>query len=530
MKFNKSPSIGSKTASHPDRVENEEGGIAFSTDPKTELTLRSLTWLVGEPKFYTPDAPDIAKETSDIEVLIKTVATEDPEYIMKLASYARNVMYLRSAPVFMLVEGSTLEGVKSYVRKWTPSIIKRADQLTETVALFITKHGQIGDKGKGSLPNSLKKGLADSFHRFDRYQLAKYDRDGEVKLKDVLRLVHPKPRDEYESETFKMVRDRTLPTPDTWEVVISGKGSTKENWERILPKMGFMAVLRNLRNLLKVGADIEPAVAMLTDPEEVKRSKQFPFRFYSAYRELDKVEEGDHFDKQRLMSAVETALETSVANLPQLGGRSFISVDHSGSMSSPISQRSTISMKDIGDVMGALAFRLSTASIVSAFGESFATINLRSGDTVLTNVQRIGGVDVGHSTNAWLTLKYLLDNKINVDRIMIFSDMQCYSTYGGNRFGSYSPAEEQDLNSQLVRYKRQINPNVITYSFDLTGYGTVQFPQDEKNVVLLTGWSDRVLEFMDKYENFSGTMMEDIENYDPSFKGIVPAKDEETLF
>jgi len=123
----------------------------------------------------------------------------DPEYIMKLASYARNEMYLRSAPMFMLVEGAQYDMVKPFIRKWVPHIIKRADELTEVIALFISKHGQIGSGGTASLPASLKKGIADSFHNFDAYQFAKYDRDGEVKLKDVLRLVHPKPKNDVQA-------------------------------------------------------------------------------------------------------------------------------------------------------------------------------------------------------------------------------------------------------------------------------------------------------------------------------------------
>jgi len=238
-KFNVKRTVGERLKDRPDATRNYEGGLAFEADPKTELALRFMTFLVSEPKFYT----DGEQDTDEIAELIERVAAEDPEFPLKLAAYARNEMYLRSAPVFALVESAQYDHCKPYIEKWTPSIIQRADELTEAIAAFINKHGEIGSRGKASLPNSLKRGLARAFYNFDRYNFAKYDRDGEVKLKDVLRLVHPKPRSEFESETFRMIRDRTLPVPVTWEVILSTKRNPetgevyetkKEAWEAVI--------------------------------------------------------------------------------------------------------------------------------------------------------------------------------------------------------------------------------------------------------------------------------------------------------
>jgi len=110
--------------------------------------------------------------------------------------------------------------------------------------------------------------------------------------------------------------------------------------------------------------------------------------------------------------------------------------------------------------------------------------------------------DVGHSTNAYLAIKYLNDNKIKVDRIVIFSDMQCYSTSGRN----------ESIYEELVKYKRNINPNVYTYSFDLASYGTLQIPDDESRVCTAGGFSDKVLSFIPKFEQDKIDMLEEIEN------------------
>ena len=512
-KFNVKPSIGSEVATHPDRTVNYEGGLAFKTDPKTELTLRALTYLVGEPKFYTPNADD---EMSTLRELIARVSESDPEYLMKLANYARNTMYLRSAPIFLLVESAQYNGVKPFIKTYTPTILKRADELTEVIAYFISKNGEIGASGKASLPNSLKNGIAESFHNFDTYQYAKYDRDGTVKLRDVLRLVHPKPRDEEESQRFKQIRDRSLPIAETWETVISNNGSNKESWESVIPKMGYMAKLRNLRNFLKHGVTLELVIRHLTNEKAVKYSRQFPFRFYSAYKIIENESEGDPFNRNTLLGAIEKALELSVNNLPKLGGRTFVTSDNSGSMESSISQRSTITYKDIANIMGALGHRISDQALASVFGTNFEVVQMNGSDSVMSNTAKmsVAGNRVGGSTNAFLSINYLLQKQISVDRILFFSDMQCYSTGGGNRWGYFSGRGES-LAEQLKTYKRTINPKVKLYSFDLTGYGSVQFPQDESNVVLLSGWSSRVLNFISKYEHFGTNLIQEINSYTP---------------
>jgi len=508
-KFNKKTSVGERVIRHPDITTNKEGGIAFRTDPKTDLTLRTLTFLVGEPKFYG----DPTDEINEFQGLIKQVAELDPEYLMKLASYARNEMYLRSAPLFLTVEGAQYKSVKEVMEPYIPTIIRRADELVEVIAYFISKHGEIGSRGKASLPNALKRGIAESFHNFEEYHFAKYDRDGDVKLKDVLKLVYPKPRDENESELFKRIRDRTLTTPETWETRISGKGSTKEAWESIIPKMGYMAKLRNLRNFLKVDVDITPVVEHLTNPKAVAKSKQFPFRFLSAYKVLQNEDVGDPFKRRKLTEAVAVALELSAGNIPRWGGTTFVTTDNSGSMENQISTKSTVKRIEVGNIMGAMAHKISDNAIASTFGVSFRVVNINPMDSILTNADKLIHTNVGHATNAWLALDHLIRNGINVDRILIFSDMQCYSTTG-NRYGYWSEPTES-LQAKLQLYKRQVNPNVRLYSFDLAGYGTTQFPQDEPNVVLLAGWSDKVLTFIRQYENFGKSMIDTIEQYNP---------------
>lgn len=172
------------------------------------------------------------------------------------------------------------------------------------------------------LSNPLRRALEEAMHKFNEYHFAKYKAtDKTVKMKDVLRIVHPKPRNKAESELFKRILEDNLKTPDTWEVYISTHGSTKETWETILPRMPIMATLRNLRNFCKVGADITPVLKKLRDEQTILKSKQFPFRFWSAYKALQAGMQGDeipakyHFKANELLDALNNAMEISVKNL-----------------------------------------------------------------------------------------------------------------------------------------------------------------------------------------------------------------------
>lgn len=500
-------------AGREDATRNKEGGIAFKVDPLMELYLRSATCLVGEPKFYDKTG----EGDKEIMNLIEKVSKIDGEFPLQLAAYCRNEMYLRSLPLLLLVDSCKYVESKKYVKDYAPAIIKRADELSETIACYKWRNGDIGDaQKKGMLCNPLKRGMGEAVHNFKEYHFAKYDRDGPVKLRDVFRIVHPKPTTEAESALYKKIVDRTLTPPETWEVVISTKGSTKENWESILPKMPFMARLRNLRNFLDKEVDITPVILeTLTNPEAVRKSKQFPYRFLSAYKEIE-----NHQSPQtgKLLSALSVAIELSVMNIPEMPGVTFVTCDNSGSMSQNVSEKSKMSLREVADLFGAMLNARFGNTITSVFGDTHAIVPLDKKNSIITNAQKMERTNVGCSTNAYLSIKWLLDNKKKVDRIVMFSDCQCYNAFDAERVRTYSTygsyRDDLSLTYALKEYKKRVNPNVVFYSIDLAGYGTSQFPQDEPNVVLLAGWSDKVLNFIPAYEEKT-TVIEKIRGVKP---------------
>src|SRR5215469_15637799 len=224
-------------------VRTHEGAVAQKVDAKSELRRTVLTCLLWEDTFYEK-GNHIAKR------LAALAAENKPEVVAALAREARDEMQLRHAPLFLVRELARRKGAGKLVADALETIIQRADELGEFVALYWKEKKQ-------PLSAGAKRGLARAFTKFDAYQLAKYNRDSVVKLRDVLFLCHAKPKDAEQAAVWKKLVENTLESPDTWEVALSAGKGKREVFERLLGegKLGGLAVLRNLRLMLAAGVE-----------------------------------------------------------------------------------------------------------------------------------------------------------------------------------------------------------------------------------------------------------------------------------
>lgn len=480
---------------------NYHSAKAFKMTPKTELIQRVITCYWNEPKFYEQGE---VTATAIIE-LIQKVAKTDPEFVLQLAKTIREPPYnMRTVSTVMWVEAGLNENIKqlrddegkSLIVKYAPSILKRADELTEALAYVIQQVGEIGSNGDGSIPAGIKKGIAKAFDNFDEYQFTKYRGTGDVKLKDVIKLVRPKPRKitlrgkvfskANRSKLYKNIIEDLLRNDTTGEAVISQGGRSKESYNKMLEqgnKTGYMWILRNLRNIMQTGADLETAIARITDEKAILNSRQHTYRFYSAYK---MIEAEHHQNGQEVMDALGQAMEVSCGNLPQLGGHTAVMVDASGSMGSTLSRESIIQCKDISALLGAVSHYISDKSTVIPYSSEAVHVQLSKNDSIITNMDKISNACYGGATNTWLTIQYLFDNKIKVDRIINFTDMQGYGI--------------ENIDDILNRYRKEINPDVWFYSVNLVGYGTCEINCRHPRNVELAGWSPQILNFISAME------------------------------
>ncbi len=309
-----------------------EGAPAFQNNTAVAGLRRTvMSCLLWENEFYE-SGETIAKRIERLSALI------DPSTLAHIALEARSKYHLRHVPLALLRElVKTGAGIPKLVANTIAATIQRPDELTEFLAIYWK------DK-KQPLTAQMKKGLARAFTKFDAYSLGKYNRDDKIKLRDVLFLSHGKPKDKDQEKTWDKLVNKTLESPDTWEVALSGGADKKETFTRLIKEdnLGYLALLRNLRNMDQSGVD-PTLVNEAIRARKRGADKVFPFRFVAAARAAPRFER-----------ALDAALLESLKAQRPLKGRTIILIDVSGSMDWKMSGKSDLSRMDAAATLGSM--------------------------------------------------------------------------------------------------------------------------------------------------------------------------------
>ncbi|WP_291208544.1 TROVE domain-containing protein [Dyadobacter sp.] len=482
-----------------------------------ELYTAVVTWSLND-SFYEKNDQRIMRIRSLVEQV-------DRVFVAKLAVYARHFMYMRSVPLVLLTELARVHKGDDLVAKTTAKVIARADEIMELLACYQLLNERKGVKKLNGLSKQLQKGLASAFNNFDAYQFGKYNRDNSaVKLRDALFLVHPKAKSAEQQVVFNKIATNQLDTAYTWETELSALGQVifaneteraaafRAKWEDLIDsgRLGYMALLRNLRNLLEVNISpvhIEKVCEILSSQKEVAKAKQFPFRYLSAYRELLKMKKpegkvsnrltqlfgSEPDNRERFIQALEKAILQSAEAISGFGrGTSvLLACDVSGSMQTPVSSMSSIMLYDVGLVLAMLLQSRCANVEVGMFGDTWKRIRV-SRNNILANVQQFYNRqgEVGYATNGYLVIKDLLQRKVVIDKVMLFTDGQLWNNAG-----------TENIRTLWVRYKRELAPNARLYLFDLQGYKQAPLQIMVNDVYLIAGWSDKIFGVLDALEN-----------------------------
>lgn len=391
-----------------ERLAGGSGALAARQSNVALLRRAVLANLLWEDVAYM-DGVSVANE---IKRLIPLCPAID---VYNIALEARLMQKLRHTPLFIAVEMCKYPEHKLFVKDLLPKIITRADMLTDFLSIYWK------DK-KCPIANQVKKGLELAFHNFNEYKLAKYDRDAAIKLRDVMFLVHAKPKNQYEQELFKKVADRTLTPPETWEVLLSRGEDKKATWTKLITekKIGGLAMLRNIANMQRAGVDrkiIQEGLANL------RSSMLLPLDFWKAARM------NPEFDRD-----IEDAMIEAYKNLPKLPGKTLFIVDVSGSMGSLTSGNSQFNRMDQACAMAILAAnQCEDYELVATAGNDGSRIQASEwirypkrgfvlAPQIMETRRRIGGGGIfTRQCLEWCKAKFS-DKKF--DRIIIFSDSQ----------------------------------------------------------------------------------------------------------
>ena len=433
-----------------------EGHVGSERDPKSELFLLAISNLVTEDTFYESGQDRDAR----FRELVHLVTAMDPEWMQRFLPWLRTEGLMRSGPVMAAAEYVAAGGPNG--RAVVASVLRRPDEPGEMLAYWHLVHGR-------HVPQPVKRGVADAAVRlFNESAALRYDgKDRKYRLGDVIELTHPKPKADWQSELFKYLLDRRH-NPDeiradltklpaiqargilnevapknrreylkvgqqvlnegmgSWEWLSSWLpgGMDATAWQYAIPNMGYMALLRNLRNFEEQGVNpvvLEGVARRIKD--EAAGSKQFPFRFYSAWQATGSTTFGP---------VLEAALDASLANVPSLPGSTLILIDVSGSMgygygawSHPRvagDTASKIQRWEQAALFGvALAKRAEHADVVLFNDRNWAIPVARVG-SVLRKVEEIKGY-VGGGTQLH---KAVNDHYSGQDRIVVITDEQAH--------------------------------------------------------------------------------------------------------
>ncbi|GAB4008441.1 TROVE domain-containing protein [Nocardioides ultimimeridianus] len=473
-----------------------EGAPGYARDAQGELFLLAVTSFVAEDTFYEAAAERDAR----LRGLVARVAVEDGDSVLGLVRWLRTGVNLRSVALVVAAEAVRARlaaGIDGGNRGIVDAALDRADEPGEFLAYWAGRYGR-------AFPKPVKRGVADAATRlYTERSLVKYDGQARgFRFADVLELTHPSPRDDRQSALFRHALDRrhdradaipdqlgvlqarqrllSLPveqrravlTQDeqalaaaamTWEQVAGWlQGPLDASaWEALIPSMGYMALLRNLRNFDEAGVSDEVAVrvaARLADPGEVSRSRQLPLRFLAAYRTAPSLRWG---------WALEQALQASLASVPSLPGRTLVLVDRSGSMFTRLSRRSTVTRADAAAVFGAaLAVRAGTADLVE-FGTDNRAVRIQRGESVLALAGRFG--NLGGTNTADAVRRHYRAH----DRVVIVTDEQAWAGWRG------------------AEPTKAVPERVPVYTFNLAGYQYGHGPSGAGNRHTFGGLSDQ---------------------------------------
>ncbi|MBH5396871.1 TROVE domain-containing protein [Bradyrhizobium sp. CNPSo 4010] len=384
------------------RAFTREGARARPFTPEMELKRALMNCLLWEDQFYE-DGVAIADR---IKALVPKVV---PERVAQLAIEAREVMKLRHAPLLVIREMARNEKHRALVADTLAQVIQRPDEMTELLAIYWADAlGPMQQRKHQPVSAQVKKGLARALTKFDAYQLAKWDRDGAVRIRDVLFLVHAKPKDAEQAKVWKQLVDGELASPDTWEVSLSAGKNKRETFERLIAerKLGGLALLRNLRLMQTAQVPRETIAGAI---EAMRTDRILPYRFITAARYAPDFE-----------PELEAAMLKSIKDHVRLPGHTRLLIDVSGSMFTTLSAQSEMTRAEAACGLAILAREICDEVEIFTFSNEVVKVPPRRGFALrdaIINSQPHGGTYLGKAVTE-------IDRK--GDRLIVFTDEQSH--------------------------------------------------------------------------------------------------------
>lgn len=506
-------------------------GVSYRINPVDTLKMMTASSVFGEPQYYRGGdraqaamldgvygidrvfAEHSLKEmdpfrgmtTSQVmEKAIDEALDADFGAVLDWAAELRDRYMMRLNPQVILVRAAVHPGRAAFTKanpgvfsEIAQKVMARGDDVSAQIEYWLAANGS-----KQGIPAVLKRAWARRIGGMDAYSMAKYGAAG-IGLVDAVRICHAKGR--LVDELMRSGRVAMPEGEDTWERM----RASGMKWEEILAsiRMPHMALLRNLRGIFsEVRDDGVRENALEALKRGVKKGRQFPFRYLSAWKAADA--EGRPWAGQ-VKKALEECINISVRALPELPGRCAFLSDNSGSAwGACTSEWGTMKVAEIGNLSSVIGAMCAEEGMVFPFGDRLQAVPVRKDEGVLEQAARVNSVggDCGMATEngVWLFFRDAIMQRQMWDSIFIYSDMQAghgglygvhpedYEALGCSVNGRYI-----DVNALVEIYRREVNPRVNVYCIQTAGYTNVLAPEYGYRTSILYGWTGRELIFAD---------------------------------
>jgi 60 kDa SS-A/Ro ribonucleoprotein len=479
---------------------NEERAPAYDLSPQAQLAQYAATGCLNTT-FYATANQQLAK-------VLELCTDIDADFIAKTAVFCRERGFMKDMPALLCAVLSVKD--RELLNTVFPRVIDNAKMLRNFVQIM--RSGAVGRKSLGSAPKRLVREWLDAR---DPATLFKANVGQDPSLTDIVKMVHPKPKDEAREalfgyfigrdyafdklphvarnfEAFK--KGESLEIPDVPFQMLTALELSTAEWTAIARRAPWQMTRMNLNTFARHGVFGRPGMVeliaeRLRDPKAIAKARVFPYQLLVAYT----MASANADIPKEVCEALQDAMEIAIANVPSVEGKVYVCPDVSGSMRSPVTgyrkgATTAVRCVDVAALVAAAVLRKNPRTEVLPFECDVVKVNLNSRDSVMTNAAKLASVG-GGGTNCSAPLALLNRRKAKGDLVIFISDYESWVDAGGGR----GTATMRGWNAF-----KQRNPNARLVCIDVQPYHTVQAVERE-DILNVGGFSDQVFEVISEF-------------------------------
>ena len=481
-------------------THNEAGGIAYTLTPKQQLAQLAATGCLNNT--YYADAQ------SQLDQVLKLAESLDAEFIAKTAVYARQKGFMKDMPALLLAV---------LAQKDVNMLARVFDQVVDNGKMLrnfaqIIRSGAVGRKSFGNRPKKL---MQTWLLTATEKQLLNAAIGNSPSLADVVKMVHPKPREAWRAawfawligkpydrealppitrafEDYKQSREGELPNVPFQ--MLTALDLNSGGWAQIAHNGSWQQVRQNLNTFLRhevfaKSKNIKMVAEKLRDETAIARARVLPYQLLTAYQATS---EQMPFE---IREALQDAMETAVQNVPVIQGKVVVCPDVSGSMHSPAtgycgSASTKTRCIDIAALVSAAMLRTNPQARVIPFEQITVNVKLNPRDSIMTNAEKLANVG-GGGTACSAPLAMLNREKAEVDLVVIVSDNESWADDSQQWGATTSLMKEWNI------LKRRC-PEAKLVCLDIQPYTKAQ-ARNRQDILNIGGFSDQVFSLIGSF-------------------------------